>query len=548
MKPVFFDAWTQIGPRPHKHAAEQWSLPHLLEEMEHCSISAALVSHTQSVAYDPMYGNLALSDQLKPHPYLHAVWNVMPGGTGEFPEPDELIGLLRAHGVKVVSIHPKTNYWGPFLPCAEALFRMLEREAVPVVVIREEIGDYRLLQELLTLYPRLPLILTGIPWNDQRFILPLLAKHRNLHITFERFQIHWGLEDLVARGCEDQLLYASQAPLRSMGAHRAYIDYAELPLATRQKIAGGNLARLLGGMQPPVARENAQEDAFMASARLGLPIPHIDLHMHILDEGLNGAGGSFRMHNGGPKGVFKLLQRLGCIGGGLMSWNGTVGADTVAGNRCTIAALDAAPPGFWGLGSFDAQHYTEEEVAEQAAQLYSCDPRFIGMKPYWIQGVEYSHPCYAQWWEYGNEHRLYALIHRVRNDFEEIDFLAAKYPDIRWVVAHCGADFSTADMAIESARKHRNVYLEITLTPTYLGVIDYLVAGAGEDRVIYGSDLPMRDPRQQFGWVVYSRLSEVAKRAVLLENARAVIAPCLPRLPQFNHPYETPLTAVTETK
>jgi len=42
---------------------------------------------------------------------------------------------------------------------------------------------------------------------------------------------------------------------------------------------------------------------------------------------------------------------------------------------------------------------------------------------------------------------------------------------------------------------------------------------AGEDRIVYGSDLPMRDPRQQLGWVVFSRLSQRAKERILWRNA-----------------------------
>src|SRR5690625_3049563 len=52
---LYFDAFTRIGPRRHKHPQARWSLDHLLDEMNHCSISGALVSYTLSVNYDPMY-------------------------------------------------------------------------------------------------------------------------------------------------------------------------------------------------------------------------------------------------------------------------------------------------------------------------------------------------------------------------------------------------------------------------------------------------------------------------------------------------------------
>jgi predicted TIM-barrel fold metal-dependent hydrolase len=154
----------------------------------------------------------------------------------------------------------------------------------------------------------------------------------------------------------------------------------------------------------------------------------------------------------------------------------------------------------------------------------------------WKLSEVYHHPSYDAWWRYGNRLGLYAGIHRNREDFLEVATLAKKYPRVRWVVYHCGADYATADRAIECMREHPNVYAEITLTPVTFGIVDYLVEHAGEDRVLYGSDLPMRDPRQQLGWVVFSRLSLAAKKKVLAGNALRVIRPCLRRPPAHNRP------------
>jgi predicted TIM-barrel fold metal-dependent hydrolase len=532
----FFDAWTRVGPRPHKHFAERWSMAHLLDEMVHCSIARALVFSTQSLYYDAAFGNRELSKALVGRENLRAVWNVLPSSGGEFPTPARLIEEMREADVRAVAFHPKTNCWDWFAASSDSLFLELSANEVPVLLSRSEMGDCREIREFLRRYPELPVILTGASWGEQRKVFPLMEECPNLHLTFECFQVHYGLEDLVERGFEDRLLFASEAPLRSAGAHRAYVDYAALPQQIKAKVAGENLRRLLKDERPLPDFQNPAEDVYMAKARRGEPIAHIDMHMHILHEGLEGGGGDCRMHRGGPSGVFELLKRLGCRGGGFMSWNGTVGADTQSGNICTAAALDVAPKGFWGLASFDPVHYSLEEFADQIPSLYASDARFIGMKPYWVHGLEYSHPRYERWWEYGNAHDFYALIHRVRTDFDEVDFLAAKYPRVRWMVAHCASDFATADQAIACAKRHANVYLEITLTPTFGGIIDYLVEGAGSERVVYGSDLPMRDPRPQFGWVVFSRMTPEQKSDVLHRNAMRIIEPCLSRLPEFHQP------------
>lgn len=535
----FFDAHTRTGPRRHKHPAHPWKLSHLMEELDHCSISGALVTSTQSIHYDPLFGNRALSSELERHEHLFACWNVMPSVFGEFPGPEELARLMSDHDARAATISPTTNGWEPEADSSRELFEWLEDQAIPVWLDWLEMQDFGKLDRLLSRFPRLPLVLTGAVWSHQRLLLPLLQKHRQLHITFDKFQINEGPEDLCGFGLEDQLLFGSNAPTMSAGAHRCYIDYAKISGSQKAKIAGKNLARLLKGLELPGERVNREEDSIMAEARSGKPlsVPLIDLHMHILHEGLHGGGGSYRMSRGGPSGVFGLLDRLGCQGGGFMSWNGVVGADSAAGNRCTTAALDAAPGGYWGLATFDPSHYSQEELARMIPAVYS-DRRFIGMKPYHVYGVEYHDPAYDLWWRYGNERNFYALIHRTRSDFLEVEKLAEKFPNVRWVVAHVGGSYEWADMAIEAMAKFPNIYAELTFTPVPLGIVDYLAERAGAERIVYGSDLPMRDPRQQLGWVLFSRLSEEAKRKILGGNAFQILAPCWEHLPEYNRPME----------
>jgi predicted TIM-barrel fold metal-dependent hydrolase len=535
--PVYVDGFTRIGPRPKKHPEHAWKLSHLLAEMDHCSISGAMVSYTMAVSYDPMRGNRELSAMLAPYPYLRPIWNVIPAATDEFPPPGELDKLLRDHDVRAVSINPKTNAWDWLASSSGDLFAYLQDRRLLTMLDKPEMASWRELEVFLQQYPDLPLLLTGAWWSEQRYLLPLLARYPNLHLSFDSFQIHYGIEYLEGKGLGRQMCFASNAPLMSMGAHRTFVDYADISAEAKSRVASGNLLRLLGDLPTPAERLNANEDAYMAAARRGepLPVPVIDLHMHILHPGLNCAGGGYRMDRGGPDGVFPLLERLGVKGGGFMSWNGTVSGDSVPGNQAVVTALDLAPPGYFGLPTFDTLHYTQDELARLIPEAYS-DPRMVGMKPYQVYGVEYTHPAYDIWWRYGNEHSLYALIHRTRNDCQELDVLAPKYPRVRWVIAHCGSDYHTADKVIECCKRNPNVFAEITLTPVTQGIIDYLVAGCGADRVIYGSDLPMRDPRQQLGWVVYSKLPLDIKRKVLCENALAVVRPGAGKLPAYNRP------------
>lgn len=533
----FFDAFTRIGPRRYKHPAERWQLEDLIQEMDHCSISGAMVASTLSVTYDPMYSNLELSMKIKDKPNLFPIWNVLPHGTGEFPAPNDLKTKMDEHNVRALTINPLTNAWDWSAESSTELLHWLNKYKVLTITSAAELGGWPRVDQFLDRYKSIPVLLIETGWAEQRYALPLLKNHRNLHISFDHFQINRGLEYLYKEGLIEQAIFASDTPTMSAGAHRTYVDLADIPDEAKAKVAGGNLTRLLGGLQPPAVHVNKQEDILMTAVRQGrpLPVPVIDMHMHMLHEGLNSAGNHYRMENGGPSGIFAMMKRLGCVGGGFMSWNGVVSNDSVAGNKLVAETLNVSPRGFWGLATFSPTHYTQQELAKMIPEVYA-DKRIIGMKPYHYYGVEYHHPSYDIWWEYGNKNNLYALIHPSRADLLEVEKLAEKYPNVRWVIAHAGGSYKMADMAISAMKKFKNVYAEITLTPVPLGVIEYMVDQLGDDRILYGSDLPMRDPRQQLGWVVFSRLPLSSKKKILGENAYKVIAPCIKNMPEFNVP------------
>lgn len=521
---LYFDAFTQIGQRPRKHPAQPWSLDHLLDEMRHCSISGALVAATGCVRYDAVFENLRLSQQLAGHEHLFPLWNVHPHWTGEMPEPDDLLVLMRQHDIRAVCIHPKSNGWDVLSRTSEPLLAALSAERVPVLI---DFGGEMTSLEVESLaerFPQLPLVLHHVKWIQQRSVIPLLLRYRNVHIGFDHFQINYGIEWLVEKGCEEQLVFASNATEMSMGAHRMTVDYADVPQSVRAKIASGNLVRLLKGQAPPREIINGDEDAIMAEARQGKPLSTLvlDAHAHMLDEGLNGAGGAFPMFRGGPTGTRELARRMGVDGIGIMSWNGLFCCDADDGNRCVREALDAFPDFYWGLATFDVIHDSPAVQREKMTALF-VDRRFVGLKPYITYGYRYDDPRYVPWWEFGNERGLYAGLHPNAADLSEFDSLCPLYPNLTFVAFHCGANYTVADAAIEKAQKYENFRAEITLTPVCMGIIDYLVAGCCADKVLYGSDLPMRDPRPQLGWVVYSRLSPEAKQKVLGQNMKRLL-------------------------
>ena len=97
--------------------------------------------------------------------------------------------------------------------------------------------------------------------------------------------------------------------------------------------------------------------------------------------------------------------------------------------------------------------------------------------------------------------------------------LAERYRNITWVLAHSGNNMDGQIEAVEAAQSAPNIYLETCTSLSEHGTIEFLVDGAGEDRVLYGSDMPILDARHQLGRIVTADISDEAKCKILGLNA-----------------------------
>ena len=101
--------------------------------------------------------------------------------------------------------------------------------------------------------------------------------------------------------------------------------------------------------------------------------------------------------------------------------------------------------------------------------------------------------------------------------------VAPRYPHANFVMGHSGNTPVERGQAIAAAQANPNVYLETCSTFRSPGVIEQLVNEAGADRVLYGSDLPLMDPRPQLGKIITAQLSDAARRQILGDNARRLL-------------------------
>ncbi len=527
---LFFDCNCRIGPRPDKHPHARWSVAHLLEDMNLAEIAGALVTHTLAHTYDPLYGNARLEQELRTAAgRLFAAWCILPAGTpGFYPTPAALLRALEDHGVRAVRAVPGSyslhaDMMGPTLAALQEarVLLLLDAGWAPRDL-------FAFLHELLAAYPRLPVLLVDHTWSQQRHVHRLMQLHENLHIEFSAYQINRGPEVYVAEFGDERLLFGTGGTDKSPGAARAYLDYAQIDRTARERIAGGNLRRLLRQTGPAApAPRHRDDDPLVAAGRAGRPQPAFvfDAHAHVLHEGGQAAGVDYVMYRGDADGMLEVCDWCGIDRVAMASWVGPVCVDAVAGNEIVHRAMARHPERVVGAATIDPSHLSAAQV-EAEIHLRHGRQGFIGMKPYPRQGLRYDDPRFAPWWEFGNEHRLYALLHTApaTGGVAAVGRLAERYPEISWLIAHSGGSYAFADEVAACIREHPNVFAELTLTPVTNRVVEYLVAATDDEHVLFGTDAPMRDPRPQLGWVVWCDLPPASKERILGGNFARIVA------------------------
>ena len=169
--------------------------------------------------------------------------------------------------------------------------------------------------------------------------------------------------------------------------------------------------------------------------------------------------------------------------------------------------------------------YSDEALAELERCFDVLGFRSLKLYPTYLD-KPIDDPAYDPIFEWADERAIVIMSHSSYiSDDDQLTRpdrfvgLARRYPRVKWVLAHSGNIRQGQELAVAAAAACSNVYLE---TCTSLGEhdsIEFLVNGAGEDRVLYGSDMPLMDTRLQVGRIVTANISDEAKVKVLGLNA-----------------------------
>jgi len=533
---AFFDGCAMVGWRAARHPETIWRPDDFVREYDYYGIAAGLAHHACAVEYHQDYGNRRLLREIEGQPRLVTQWVLMPHHTGEIAPADELIPEMLELGVRAARIYPKMHGYDLAEDICGPMLGLLQDRRVPLFVDVTEMSIGQA-AALCGRYPELPVILCGVAWSSDRTLEPALAKATNLQIETHAFQGHRAYERFVEQFGSERLIFGTGLPHCSPGAAMMMSLYEDIEDDEREKIAGGNLLRLVKDVRadgpcpieeirPGEARED--DDPIMAALREGLPLDDefiFDSHGHIGHEDSMGIARTQLPYIDGD-GLVGTMDRCGidhCI---VSTWSGITHGDEDS-NDITLRAVERHEGRLLGYGCVNPR-YPQEMQAEVRRVMRSG--AMVGFKPYPPQQqVPLTDIRQTPMLEWADRSGAPVLCHGGLNGAnavtpDQLDWLGGLYPNAKFLLAHSGSAWALAEALVPVARMHDNIYAEITYTSILYGMLEYLVREIGRDRGLFGTDCVMRDAAPQLGWAAWARIPLEDKRMVLGGNIAVILS------------------------
>jgi len=212
--------------------------------------------------------------------------------------------------------------------------------------------------------------------------------------------------------------------------------------------------------------------------------------------GISGAAGS----------VFRRIPKEG------MKW-----ADFHELNLAALKFRDQFP-GFYYPGICVHPAFPKESLAEVEELYAHHNVRFIGeLVAYQMNYSDYAVPELDPIWEFAQAHGMMVNLHL--NSIEEPEKILKNFPELKLVIAHPTASPAEFDERMKIVARYPNAALDISGSgPNSWGVLHRGIKIAGKEKLLFGTDFPIRNPGMYVAGVLFEKLSDDENAAIFSGN------------------------------
>lgn len=241
----------------------------------------------------------------------------------------------------------------------------------------------------------------------------------------------------------------------------------------------------------------------------------IDGHMHL--------GKPYNFFSSGYTGESLIRSmdlngiKIGCISSLL-----SIGQDAGSGNR-EIEKLVSSNTGRF-IGQFGINPNYEKE-AEEILDLVRLKPDFRQAK---IHPALHNYPIagavYHRLYEFCEQNAYSVLTHTWgEKELWEFDKIAGQYPRLKIILGHSGGEAKAVMTAAGIASKRDNIYLDLTISYNYQGLVEWLVKEAPVEKLLFGSDATYNSQSAALGKIIYADIDDAAKIRILGLNMKDIL-------------------------
>ena len=520
---TYFDACAYLGRHGRMVPGQPVTPEALLAEMDHYGIDEALVLDSLGVDVNPRAGNERILDFTRPHPRLHPAWIGLAPASRELAPPDEMLARMRTEGVGALFLFHR-QYSLPLEDWAvDALLAPLAEARVPVFLCPSRgVGLWQTddtpwddVVRLCRRFPDLPVICTEYRvYGGQRPAYSAMAACPNLHLDLTSWWLHKSVEFLAREFGAERIVWSSQLPVRCPGSPLMQLNYSDLTADQHALIAGGNMRRLL-----------AWNENVTAAPAVTFPAPLDKLHQLTRDRqplsgekfydchGHFGQASPRHVLRDTPADAVREMDKFGVQQGCVFTLEGVMG-DELWGNDLIAALVAEYPERFVGFTMVNPNR-GEALMLEELERGRARGMRGIKLIPHY-QGYPDEGPLVDVPCRYADEHGLLILNHGW-GSAAQMERLCATYPRACFISGHSTTAY------VEVARAHPNLFICTCPFHNY-GQTEEFVALYGAERIMFGSDLLDLPIAWGMGQIMYARIPEDAKRKILGEDLRGLLA------------------------
>jgi predicted TIM-barrel fold metal-dependent hydrolase len=109
---------------------------------------------------------------------------------------------------------------------------------------------------------------------------------------------------------------------------------------------------------------------------------------------------------------------------------------------------------------------------------------------------------------------------KIHSDSADTCLLAHRFPNVKIIMAHL---FGMGIRGILEAKGLSNLWIDTSSCLPVDGLIEPAVETLGADRILYGSDIPIRELSQCIGRITGADINAKAKKKILFQNAQKLL-------------------------